>query len=101
MGEIVCLLQSDKSKLMLKEYVRKANEMKAWIIARQPIINCNGTIWTRTDDSDLIRMDGIRYGTVHYVDKVTDNEALLEELIQEFEKQNPSFKNAEYELVIE
>jgi len=71
--------------------------MKTHLIARKNIM------WvateTRLSDNELEYFKGILSGPTHEVDVVTDR--LKDDLELGFKKLNPTFHNAEYDLVIE
>ena len=71
--------------------------MITYIIARKCIISA--ATGKRLTDADLARCNGIKIGPCHEVKFI--NNGLKEELIAEFQKLNPTFHKADYEMKIE
>ncbi len=65
--------------------------MKYKIIGRQNIIN--PSTWNRHDDKGLKALNG-------YLEKIIDDENMdIDKIIEEIIKENPTFSNAEFEVI--
>ena len=70
--------------------------MRAWIIARKPIISA--ATGRRFSDEELEILGGIIHCPIHVIGEVTEN--LKDDLIAEIRRLHPEFTNAEYELIV-